>query len=57
MTRTFSAFGAAIALASAAAFAQSDPAARIDTVFARYSAASPGCAVGVASAGTVVERA
>src|SRR5688572_30059862 len=51
---------AAAAIAGALTFAQSaaDPAAAVDAVFARWTAASPGCAVGVSIGGrSVLERA
>jgi len=58
MTRILAVFAAAVSIASASHLSQADPAARVDAIFARYAAGSPGCAVGVASGGRpILERA
>jgi CubicO group peptidase (beta-lactamase class C family) len=58
MTRFFAALAAASIAAASQVSVQSDPATKVDAVFARWTNATPGCAVGVGTGGkTVLQRA
>jgi CubicO group peptidase (beta-lactamase class C family) len=58
MTRFFAVLAAATIAAGSQAAVQSDPITKVDAVFARWTNATPGCAVGVATGGkTVLQRA